>query len=196
MGDGSLEGYDLNVEKRLLIAEILAAHGVRGLVKLRIFGDDIDLVEEHEALFTSETGAHTLKLTIKNQMGGIWLAAVDGVPDRTAAEKLRGTKLYLSRDILPELDDEDTFYHTDLIGLMVVDTNGTGQGKITSVVNFGASDLIDIKPEKGMSFYVPFTPDYVVDTNLEKGQMTIQNFEDFKATMPEKPPKATPKKKS
>lgn len=87
------------------------------------------------------------------------------------AEKLRGTQLYIDRDALPDAEDGE-YYIEDLKGMKVVDESGKDIGTVIGVENFGASDLIDIKPATGASFYLPF--DETVTVNFEKNTVTIQ----------------------
>ena len=148
--------------KRLLVAKIATAHGIRGLVKLHVYVDDIALIKG--ALFTSETGNQTLQVTPKNATAKHWLAKIDGITDRNGAEPLRGTELYIERDTLPDLDD-DEFYYEDLIGLPAIDENGVEIGKIIAVENFGASDLLEIKPPSAPSFYLPVTDETIMTIN-------------------------------
>ena len=105
-------------------------------------------------------------------MGKYWLAEIDGIADRDAALALNGTKLWIDRDALPETD-EGEFYIEDLIGLDVIDTDGKSVGKVIAVDNFGAGDLMEIKPAAGSSFYVPFSNDFVPDISLENRKITI-----------------------
>ncbi len=158
--------------KRILIGEIATAHGIKGFVKVRSFVDDEELLEG-DAVFTKETGDKTIKITLKNALKGDWVAEVKGVADRNEAERLRGTKLYIDRDAMPETDDGE-YYIEDLKGLRVVDKDGKEIGTVLSIENFGASDLIDIKPESGASFYIPFTDDTVLDVDFESGAITIE----------------------
>ena len=157
--------------KRICIGEISTVHGVRGLVKVRAYGDDPKTLEKYGPLFTSETGTETQILTLKHQAGGIWVAEVKGITDRDVAAKLRGTKLWLNRDALPEL--EGAYYHDDLIGLIAKDEKGTIIGTIEAVENFGAGDLLDIKPEGKPSFYLPFVDSYVLEVDLESKTVTV-----------------------
>ncbi len=145
---------------RILIGEISTVHGVKGLVKVRIHAENLDLFSA--PLFTDEQSAKTIKIKLKNAMKDHWLAEVDGYSDRTKAEALRGTKLYIDRNALPEADD-DEHYYIDLIGLECVDENGTLIGTVIDVTNFGASDLLDIKPPSGPSFYLHYTDETVLN---------------------------------
>ena len=162
----------MNNTKRILIGEIATAHGIKGFVKVRAFVDDESLLEG-DHVFVKESGDKTIKLTLKNQMKGDWLAEVKGVADRNAAELLRGTKLYIDRDAMPETDDGE-YYIEDLKGLRVIDKDGKEIGTVLSIENFGASDLIDIKPPAGASFYIPFTDDTVLGVDFDNGTVTVE----------------------
>lgn len=157
--------------KRILIGEIATAHGIKGLVKLRSFAGDESLFGS-AALYTDETSGRTISLTLKNALKGDWLAEVQGVADRNAAELLRGTKLYIERDALPETDDGE-YYIEDLKGFKVTGKDGKDIGTISGIENYGASDLMDIKPRTGANFYLPFTDDIVLDVNLDDGVITV-----------------------
>ena len=156
--------------KRLRAAKIATAHGVKGLVKLHVFLENVDLL--NGPVFTNETGDKTLTLNLKNATAKHWLAEIEGITDRTEAEKLRGTTLYIDKNTLPA-PDEGEFYIDDLIGLPCLDSDGEKIGDVIGVENFGDSDLLDIKPTAGESFYLPFTDDTVLDIQDDKIIVTI-----------------------
>lgn len=157
--------------KRTCIAKIATAHGIRGLVKLHVFADDTSLAVGN--LFTSETGDATLHITLKNATAKHWLAEVGGVKDRTQAEALRGTELYIPQDALPE-PEEGEFYISDLIGLSCVDAHGGAIGEVIAVENYGASDLLEIAPISGAeTFYLPFNDDTILDIQDDKIMVEI-----------------------
>jgi len=151
--------------KRILIAKITTAHGVKGLVKLHIYAEDEQLA--NGTLYTSESGSNTLNITLKNATAKHWLAAVEGVSDRNGAEALRGTELYIEQTSLPEIGD-DEFYYVDIIGLPAVDESGTEIGKVIAVENFGASDLLEIQPNGAQSFYLPVSDETLLDIKDDK----------------------------
>lgn len=161
---------------RVCVGQIATSHGVRGLVKVHCYADDAGVLEDFGPLFTSEDGHQTLTLTLKNQTNTHWLAEVDGINDRDAAAKLRGIKLYLDRDTLPELDDG--YYRADLVGLQVLNDAGAPVGAVSAVDNFGASDLIEVKPQVGPAFYVPLQDDYAT-IEIENNRITIRNYTEF-----------------
>ncbi len=155
----------------VLVAQVGAAHGVQGEFKLLSYTDDPLSVLEYNPLLDAQ-GKPALSITAAREHKGALLVRAEQAPDRTAAEKLKNLKLYVDRADLPEPED-DEFYITDLIGLKAVDAAGNAIGIIANVDNFGAGDLLDIKPAEGASFYVPFTLDHVPEVRLADGIVIV-----------------------
>ncbi len=158
-------------EKRILIGEITTVHGIKGYVKVRSYVDDESLLEG-DHVYTSEAANDTIKLTLKNALKGDWVAQVSGIHDRNLAETLRGTQLYVDRAALPDAGD-DEFYIEDLKGLGVVDANGNTVGTVDDVVNFGAGDLLDIKPVNGQNFYLSFQDETILNIDMDEKTITV-----------------------
>jgi len=157
--------------KRILLGIITSPHGIRGTVKIQFFGEDPKNLER-AALWTSETGTQHFKLKLLSSSGKSVLAHVEGVSDRNMAETLRGIELWIDRDMLPELE-ENSFYIEDLSGLQVRLVSGDLLGIVQTVQNFGASDLLDVQPPSGSSFYIPFAEHYVVSVDLENREIIV-----------------------
>lgn len=151
----------------VLLGEIVRPHGVRGEVKLRSFTEDPCAIAAYGALVTERGERVTLK-NVRPAHDHV-IARIDGVTDREAAERLKGRKLQVSRDALPELDDEDEAYAADLVGLTVVDESGKRYGDVASIQNFGAGDLIEIAVE-GLkrTVLLPFTDDVVIEIDDDR----------------------------
>ena len=99
--------------------------------------------------------------------------AVEGVTDRDAAAKLTNLELYASREYMPEAE-EDEFYYADLIGLKAIDEHDAEIGVVLTLHNFGAGDIIEIKPNAGgPSLMLPFTKKIVPSIDLEKGSLIL-----------------------
>lgn len=163
-------------QNRILIAKISGSHGVKGLVKVAFFGEDPNLLEA-ASLFTKKTGDTALSLSVKNKTNKHYLAQIEDINDRDAADALRNTELYIDRSALPDTDDEDTFYIEDLQGIEVRDTQGEKVGILKSVENYGAGDLLNIKPLAGKEFLIPFTKAFTPE--IYDDYIVIQNFEEF-----------------
>lgn len=157
---------------RICIAKIAQTHGVKGLVKLFLYAEDPDLINS-PSLYTSKTGEQSLQLTLKSQSGKYFLASIDGITNKEDAEQYRGTELWLNRDKLPDIEDSDEYYYYDLLGLEVYNEDDELLGKIKSIDNFGAGDLLEIAYKHGKDFYLPFTKDTVPDIDITASKVKI-----------------------
>lgn len=158
---------------RLVIGVIVGAHGVRGAVRVKSFTSVPEDVAAYGPL-TDEAGARTFRLTVTGAAKGVVLATLDGVTDRNAAEALRGTALHVARDRLPVAEDEDTFYHADLLGLRVeVQATGAALGAVKAVHDFGAGDVLEVTGSGGARF-LPFTAAVVPEVNLTDGVLRVR----------------------
>ena len=159
--------------ERICVAQIGAAHGVRGEVRLWSFTEDPMAVTSYGPL-ESEDGRQRFTIEALRPAKDHFVARLAGVGDRTAAEKLTNIKLYVSRDRLPPVEDDETFYHADLVGLAAVTPDGVALGTVTAVHNFGAGDLIEIKPAAGgESLLVPFTDAAVPEIDIAAGRIVV-----------------------
>jgi len=140
----------------VLVGIFGAAHGVRGEVRLKSYTGDPMAIADYPRL-TDESGKTKFKIVSARPVkDDILVARVDGIADRTAAEKLTNISIYMPRADLPPADEEE-FYHADLLGLRVETRDGALIGTIANVLNFGAGDILDVRPELGDNLLLPFT---------------------------------------
>ena len=154
------------------VARFGAAHGVRGEVKLWSFTEDPAAVADYGPLETQD-GSQRFEIEALRPAKDHFVARIAGIADRDAAEKLRNVDLYIPRARLPKIDEADTFYHTDLIGLKAVTQNGDEVGTVSAIHNFGASDVIEIKPPAGDSLLMPFTDATVPEIDLGARRIVV-----------------------
>ena len=156
-------------DQRICVGAIAGAFGVRGEVRLKSFCAEPADIASYTPL-TSEDGRREFTLTLGQPITNGFSARIDGIASKEAADALRGTRLYVGRDALPDLPD-DEFYHADLIGLDVLDTGGTHLGRVNAVLNHGAGDILEIAtPGQPDPVLLPFTVDAVptVDLNARR----------------------------
>ena len=139
-------------ERRIALAAVAGAHGVKGELRLKLFSDSVDSLAHQKKLFVG--GAERRLLGIR-ESGKTAVARFEGVADRSAAEALRGSLVEVDRSALPPLD-EGEYYHADLIGLPAVDRQGNAIGTVVAVENYGAGDLLEIEAEGGKRTLIPF----------------------------------------
>lgn len=135
-------------ERAVTLAAVIGAHGINGEVRLKVFAEDLGAHKSFNG------GALTLKALRVTPQGAI--ARFAEIPDRTGAEKMRGTELTVPRDSLPPLG-EGEYYHADLLGLSAVTEDGTNVGTVVAIDNFGAGDVIEIERPDGKRFMIPMT---------------------------------------
>ncbi len=166
-----------NAQNLVMLGQFTAPHGVRGLIKLRSFTDDPAAILNYGPL--SDRGGREYQVSFKGMAKGALLVSVDGVNDRDAAEKLRGTELHVPRSQLPDDDvDGDEFYQTDLIGLRVVGAGEKVFGTIHAVQNFGAGDMLEVRLPQGRKIVlIPFTRESVPEIDVAAGMVRINGVE-------------------
>ncbi len=166
-------------EKRILVAKFGAAQGVRGEVRLFAYMDDPASIAKL-GMLEDKTGARKFKILSSRPAKDFLVVRIEGIDDRNAAEKLTHIELYVSRDRLPKQKDKSVFYQTDLIGLRAEDRGGKILGDVVSLQNFGAGDLLEIRPASGGdTFYVPFSDPFVPVVNVEGGNVVLDLPDNF-----------------
>ncbi|KKB08314.1 ribosome maturation factor RimM [Devosia chinhatensis] len=158
----------------ILLGTIGAAHGIKGEVRIASHTQDPEAIASYGPLLTSRAG-FTVTIEAARLSKTVLIARIKGIADRNAAEALNGTALYIERDRLPQTEDEDDFYHTDLIGLDArVEETGVSIGAVIALHNYGAGDLIEIQdPRSGDTFLYPFTKAVVPHIRIAEGYLTI-----------------------
>lgn len=142
-----------DANRPVTLAAIAGAHGVRGEVRLKLFGEGAEALRAF-SVFDAGDRKLTLKSVRPANQGAV--ATFAEVGDRSAAEALRGTVLTVPRSALPPLA-EGEYYHHDLIGLPCVSTDGAAIGHVAAVENFGAGDILEIEKPDRKRFMVPMT---------------------------------------
>ena len=156
---------------RIIVGVVTGAFGVKGEVRVKSFCATPEDIALYTPLFDAQDTEYTLKIT--RPVKGGFAARLSGIRYRDQADALRGTELFANRDQLPQLPD-DEFYYTDLIGLEVVDTGGITLGKVTSVDNHGAGDILEIRhPGTKSAALLPFTRAAVPTVDLTAGRIIV-----------------------
>jgi 16S rRNA processing protein RimM len=153
-------------ERRIALAAVAGAHGVKGELRLKLFSDSAASLSAHENLYV---GGVERRLLFVRDSGKTAVARFEGVADRAAAELLRGSLVEVDRLALPPLE-EGEYYHADLIGLSAADRDGSPVGQVVAVENYGAGDLLEIELADGKRSLIPFR-DGIAD--LEEGKVVI-----------------------
>jgi len=153
----------------ILVGRVAGAFGVKGEVRITTFTAEPMALVDYKTLL-HEDGQPALTLTGGRVAKGGVVARATEIGTREQAEAARGLRLYIPRTTLPE-PDEDEFYVADLIGMDVVSLEGDLLGKVRSVRDFGAGDLLEVAPVAGESWWLPFTKAAVPEVQTDAGRI-------------------------
>ena len=162
-------------DEHLLMGEIVAAHGLKGLVKVRSFTEVPEDIVAYGALH--DQLGQTVELSLRGPTKGGLLVALSGITNRNDAEALKGTQLFVDRGELPNLCDEnEEYYHADLIGLSANLPDGEFFGHVRAIHNFGAGDLLEIQPNgSNETIILRFDREIVLKVDLDNSHLVIAN---------------------
>jgi 16S rRNA processing protein RimM len=158
-------------DRLILVGRVAGAFGVKGELRITAYTEDPAALLRYGTLLR-EDGSPALTLTRGRPHKGALVGDAREVATREAAEALRGLQLYAPREAFPA-PEEDEFYLADLIGLAAVTPDGEPLGRVKSVQNFGAGDLLEIAPPDGPSWWSPFTKEAAPDVRLAGGVVVI-----------------------
>ena len=151
---------------RILLGVVGRPHGVRGLLHVHSYTADPAALADYGAL-TDEAGRCWTMAWRGDGVAELRDAAGKPVADRTAAERLVNTRLYIERDRLPTPDD-DEFYLADLVGLTAVSPDGAALGRVDMVHDYGAGVSLEIG-----ALIVPFTRACVPSVDIAGGRLVV-----------------------
>ena len=149
----------------IVVGRVAGAFGVKGEVRITTYTADPLALAEYRDLKRQDGAPALTILSARPTKGGI-IVRTREVETREQAEALRGLKLHIPRDVLPEPETEDEFYVADLIGLAVETPEGEPLGRVKEVRDFGAGDLLEVAPVAGESWWLPFTKESVPEVQV------------------------------
>ena len=156
---------------RVLLGVVAAPHGVRGLVRIKSYTEDPMAVAAY-GLLSDESGKKKYRVEALSAARGAVLARIEGVADRTAAEALRGLRLYVERSALPETGERE-WYEADLVGLSAIGKDGWDWGKVVAFHDFGAGPVVEVSGGRTGGLMLPFTDEAVPEIDVEGGKIVI-----------------------
>lgn len=135
--------------KQILVGKIVAPQGIRGEVRVQSFAENTTDFKKFKVQSSKfNDGDFRFVRAVPNS--NVVIAKIRGVDDRNAAETLRGTELFVNRDALPDLA-ENEYYQADLIGFDVL-RGGQKIGIVDGFQNYGAGDIIELDNGDMVSF--------------------------------------------
>ena len=155
------------------LGEIVRPQGIRGEVKLRAASRDASLYSRLDTVYLEENGAYAPRKVLKGRANdGFAVLLLEGVPDRNAAEALRGKTVYVDRAHAPKLGEDENFV-CDLVGLTAFDRQGREIGRLREVLKPNAvCDVYAFDTPRG-DMMIPALRRVVLAVDIEKGRMLL-----------------------
>ncbi|BCK88703.1 ribosome maturation factor RimM [Sideroxyarcus emersonii] len=151
----------------VVMGKVVAAQGIQGWVKVQTFTEYLDSLLDYDTWYMgNEQAWRPLEVLDASVHGGkVVIARLQGIADRTAAEKCKGMLIAIPRSELPE-QEEGEYYWSDLIGLTVVNQAGEVFGTVDTLLETGANDVLVIKGDIGETL-IPFIASVIQQVDLK-----------------------------
>jgi 16S rRNA processing protein RimM len=151
----------------VVMGKVVGAQGIQGWVKVQTFTEYLDSLLDYGTWHVgNEQAWRPLEVLEANVHGGkVIIAKLEGIADRTAAEKCKGLLIAVPRSELPA-QEEGEYYWSDLIGLAVENVQGEVFGTVDSLLETGANDVLVVKGEGGEKL-IPFIASVIQHVSLK-----------------------------
>jgi 16S rRNA processing protein RimM len=151
----------------VVMGKIVAAHGIKGWVKIQTYTEYLDSLLDYDTWYVGKEEAwRPLEVLEAEVHSKVLVARLEGVDDRTAAERYKGQLIAVPRSELPE-QEEGEYYWSDLIGLKVLNLAGEELGAVDTLMETGANDVLVVKGGSG-ELLIPFIEDVIGKVDLKQ----------------------------
>ncbi|MEW5903566.1 MAG: ribosome maturation factor RimM [Pseudomonadota bacterium] len=160
------------------MGKIVAAQGIQGWVKVQTFTEYLDSLFDYDTWYIGDESAwQPVEVLDAKVHGKVLIAKLQGIADRTAAERLKGKLIAIPRAELPE-QDEDEYYWADLIGMSVRNLQGEELGIVDNLMETGANDVLMVNGGYG-ELLIPFIDNVVQQVDREARQIQVDWQADY-----------------
>jgi 16S rRNA processing protein RimM len=161
---------------QIVLGHVAGVHGIKGWIKIHSHTDPRDAIFDYQPWLLGDNGK-AIKLVEGKVSGKMLLAHLEDIDSRDAAEALQGQKIAVGREKLPPLQDQE-FYWADLVGLEVLNQDGTVLGRVREMLATGANDVMVVSGDRER--LIPFVMDlYVSQVDLYQGIVKVDWDPDF-----------------
>lgn len=161
------------MQEYLEVGQIVNTFGVKGLLKVNPFTDDITRFDRLKKVYICKKGQmNEVEIEEVKYHKNMVLLKLKGIDDMNEAEKQKGSYLKIHRkDAIPL--PEGTYFIADLIGLEVYTDEGNLLGKVDDIYNNGSTDIYVVKNELGKQILLPGIDEVLKEINLEQEKIIV-----------------------
>lgn len=158
----------------ILIGKIVNIHGIKGEVKVYPYTDDMENLTKLKSVYFDKAMTKKYKVKLCRIQKNMLIVKLEGINSVEEAEKLRDTDIYIPKE---EIEEEDTFYIEDLIGMDVLEENENKIGVITYVFNTGANDVYEVETLDKQRIYLPAIKQVIKSVDVKNKKMYVEIME-------------------
>jgi len=160
----------------VIIGSIVSAYGVKGWVKVRSFTETPNAIVDFDSWLVGQDGRWQRYSLLNYRTHGQGLVVqLERCDDRDDAEALKGMEIAVDHSALPELKSGE-YYWSDLLGKMVVNTQGEEYGHVTKLMETGANDVLVVAPSAGRSqeeILIPYVNEVVIEVDQRNNLIRV-----------------------
>lgn len=152
----------------VVMGRIVGAQGILGWVKVQTFTEYLDSLLDYDDWYVGNDQQAWRKIQVleANVHGKVLVAKLEGIVDRTAAERCKGLLVAVPRDSLPE-QEEGEYYWSDLIGMRVENLAAEPLGVVDTLLETGANDVLSVRDAQGKEMLIPFIASVIQQVSLQ-----------------------------
>jgi len=167
------------MNKKVVIGQVKAAHGLKGQFKIQTYTEEPNNIFSYGFVYIGDQYQRVVlnkHKSIKNE----FLVSCEEIKSRTDVDKIIKNNIYIFSDQLPKANTKDNIYYHDLMNLSVIDENSKIIGKVISVSNYGSSDIVEIDlKQKKESLLIPFNKNCIDTIDAENNFLKVKNIKGY-----------------
>ena len=165
------------MEEYFEIGQIVNTSGLKGIIKVKPFTDNIKEFETFKSLYIQK-GNDLIEFKIEKvrYIKQMVLLKLQGINDINEAEKYKNLYIKINRGIMPVLP-ENTYYIVDLLGCKVITIEGELLGEVKDVFNTGSNDIYDVKDEGGKQILIPAIKEVIKSIDVKNKKIIVKLIE-------------------
>lgn len=160
-------------QRHVRVGRVAKPHGIKGELKILPYGAAEDFRLYPEVLLGGEKPGPGRLFPVDNYrpQDRFALLQLAGINDRSAAEQLAGLEVWVAKELLAALADDEFYWH-EMVGLRVVTESGRKLGQVTALFATGGHDVLVVRGG-GREYYIPARREFMLAVDREAGLLTI-----------------------
>jgi len=164
-------------EKKLLVGKINGFFGVQGWIKIFSYTEPRKNILKYQPWYFIDDGTYkAIEMTTGRKQSKTIVAHLKGIDNKDQAVQLIGKSLYVDKDQLPQLDDNEHYWH-ELVGFRVINKDGIDLGVVDYLVDTGSNNVLVIKGNK--EHWIPYIEPYLVSIDKKNRVINVDWDENF-----------------